>query len=55
MIAVAIGIVVVVAIIAGLRAHRALRARVAALESNSDAAKRWQDEVRQALSASKGR
>lgn len=55
MIAVAIGIVVVVAIIAGLRAHRALRTRVAALESHTDAAQRWQDEVRKALATGSGK
>lgn len=55
MIALAIGLVVSVAIAAGLRAHRTLQARVAALESRTDAAQRWQDEVRQALAASKGR
>lgn len=56
-------VIVLAALVAGLvwdqleaaRDMRALRARIAALESRTDAAQRWQDEVRQALAASKGR
>jgi hypothetical protein len=33
------------------RDMRALRARIAALESRTDAAQRWQDEVRKAIAA----
>lgn len=45
-----LGVLAVVAL-AARRAMRSLQARVAQLESRTDAAQRWQDEVRQALAA----
>lgn len=40
--------------VAARRVVRALQARVTALEARTDAAQRWQDEVRAAIEASKG-
>lgn len=40
--------------VAARRVVRALQARVSALEARTDAAQRWQDEVRAAIAASKG-
>lgn len=46
-----LGAALVLAVVAGVWAVRELRARVAALESSTDAAQRWQDEVRKAIAA----
>lgn len=49
--AIVFGAALVLAIVAGVRAVRKLRARIASLESRTDAAQRWQDEVRKAIAA----
>lgn len=48
-----LGVALVLAIVVFRRAMRSLQARVAQLESSTDAAQRWQDEVRQALATAK--
>jgi BMFP domain-containing protein YqiC len=49
---VVLGVLAAVAV-AARRVVRSLQARVAALEARTDAAQRWQDEVRKVLDASK--
>jgi len=54
MIALIVGAGLVLAVVVARRKIAALQARVAALEARTDAAQRWQDEVRAAIEASKG-
>lgn len=48
-----LGVALVFAIVMFRRDMRALRVRIAALESRTDAAQRWQNEVRKALATAK--
>jgi len=51
---IALAIALVLAAAAGRREVRSLKSRIAEMEARTDAAQRWQDEVRAAIAASKG-